>query len=107
MDEKINQNKQINYNKIYRTICKIIIILELLMFLFVNTFIRCSCGISTFNSIPPIIVLIINIIFYFITRNRVNTKKELKSMIIVYITLLIIFSIALVAIRNPHNTIIS
>jgi len=46
-------------------------------------------------------------IFYFITRNRVGTKKEQKMMVIVYIMLLISFYISLVAIQNPHNTIIS
>ena len=69
--------------------------------------IRCACGIPTFNAIPPIIVFIINVIFYFITRNRVDTKKDLKFMIIVYILLLMIFCISLVAIPNQHHTIIS
>lgn len=100
------KDNQINYNKRYRIISKIFIILELLMFLFVNTFIRCACGRPFFNSIPPIIVLIIEIILYFITRNRVGTKQEQKKIVIVYIMLLIIFCISLVAIQNPHNTII-
>lgn len=70
-------------------------------------FIRCACGRAFFNPIPPIIILMIEIILYFITRNRVGTKKEQKMMVIVYIILLIIFCISLVAIQNPHNTIIS
>lgn len=105
-EENIIKDNQINYNKSYKIISKIFIIFELLMFLFVNTFIRCACGRSVFNSILPIIVLIIEIILYFITRNRVGTKKEQKKMVIVYIILLIIFCISLVAIQNPHNTII-
>ena len=102
----IKDNK-IDYNKRYRIISKIFISLELLMLLFVNSLIRCACGIPTFNAIPPIIVFIINVIFYFITRNRVDTKKDLKFMIIVYILLLMIFCISLVAIPNRHHTIIS
>ena len=105
-EENSIKDNQINYNKRYRIISKIFIILELLMFLFVNTFIRCACGRPFFNSIPPIIVLIIVIILYFITRNRVGTKQEQKKIVIVYIMLLIIFCISLVAIQNPHNTII-
>ena len=101
-EENSIKDNQINYNKRYRIISKIFIILELLMFLFVNTFIRCACGRPFFNSIPPIIVLIIEIILYFITRNRVGTKQEQKKIVM----LLIIFCISLVAIQNPHNTII-
>ena len=40
-------------------------------------------------------------------KNRVGIKKEQKWMFVVYIILLIIFYIWHVAIRNPHNTIIS
>jgi len=78
-EENSIKDNQIDYSKRYRIISKIFIVLELLLFLFVNTLIRCACGIPTFNAIPPIIVFIINVIFYFITRNRVDTKKELKS----------------------------
>lgn len=107
MNKEINKDKQINYNKRYRTASKIFIVLEFLIFLFFNRVTRCSCGIPAFNSIPPMIVWIIEVILYFITRNRVDTKKEQKKMIIVYIILLIIFGIALIAIQNPHDLIIS
>lgn len=106
-EENVIKDKKINYNKRYKIMSKIFIILELLMLLFVNTFIRCACGRAFFNQIPPIIMLMIEIILYFITRNRVGTNKEQKMMVIVYIILLIIFCISLVAIQNPHNTIIS
>ena len=106
-EENSIKDNQIDYSKRYRIISKIFIVLELLLFLFVNTLIRCACGIPTINAIPPIIVFIINVIFYFITRNSVDTKKELKFMIIVYILLLMIFCISLVAIPNQHHTIIA
>lgn len=106
-EENSIKDNQIDYSKRYRIISKIFIVLKLLLFLIVNTLIRCACGIPTFNAIPPIIVFIINVIFYFITRNRVDTKKELKFMIIVYILLLMIFCISLVAIPNQHHTIIA
>ena len=43
-EENSIKDNQINYNKRYRIIRKIFIVLELLMFLFFNTFIRCACG---------------------------------------------------------------
>ena len=107
VDKNKNNDKEINYNKKYRSISKIIIILEIIIFLLFNMIIRCACGIPFFYSIPPVIILIIEIILYFITRNRVGIKKVQKWMFVVYIIQLIIFYISLVAIRNPHNTIIS
>lgn len=100
-----NLNKKNKFNKRYRNISKTFIIIECIIFLFFNIFVRCSCGIPFFNSIPPIIFLIIEIVLYFNTRNRVATKEQQKWMFIVYIILFIVFCICLVAIKNPHTTI--
>ena len=48
-EENSIKDNQIDYSKRYRIISKIFIVLELLLFLFVNTFIRCACGRPFFN----------------------------------------------------------
>ena len=103
MMQNIEDNNIIN--KMYRTTSKVFMIMEFIIILFFFLVIRCSCNIPQFNPIPPVIILIAEIILYFVTRNRVDSRKKQIIMLAIYIFLLIIFSLALVAIRNPHSII--
>lgn len=103
MMQNIEDNNIIN--KMYRTTSKIFMIMEFIIILFFFFVIRCSCNIPQFNPIPPVIILIAEIILYFVTRNRVDSRKKQIIMLAIYIFLLIIFSLVLVAIRNPHSII--